>query len=59
MSSQFTNHLVIDGVVAGAWKGIAGKNGPAIDTQLRRRLSDAERRALDHAAARYRAFLRE
>jgi winged helix DNA-binding protein len=58
MSSQFTNHLVIDGVVAGVWKGIAGKNGLAIDTQLRRRLTAAERSALDRAAARYRAFLR-
>ena len=57
MRSQFFNHLVIDGVVAGSWKATVGKAGLAIDTQLRRRLSAVERSALERAAARYRAFL--
>jgi hypothetical protein len=58
MRSQFFNHLVIDGVVAGSWKATVGRAGLAIDTQLRRRLSAPERAALERAAARYRAFVR-
>ena len=57
MRSQFTNHLAIDGMVAGAWRAAASHNGFAIEAQFRRRLTRGERDALDRAIERYGSFL--
>jgi len=57
MRSQFTNHLAIDGWIAGTWRTTASKAGLAIETQVQRRVGSAERGALERTAQRYGAFL--
>jgi hypothetical protein len=51
--SEFMNHVIVDGVVLGAWGQTVGRAGLKIDAQLRRRLTPVERSALNRAAARY------
>jgi hypothetical protein len=53
----FQHALVIAGLVAGAWRTIAGPDGVMIDLQPLRRLAAGEKRALDRAVARYGEFL--
>jgi Winged helix DNA-binding domain len=53
----FTHQLVIDGLLAGAWRRAPGTRTVGIDVLPYRRLTKAESRALDEAVERYSRFL--
>jgi hypothetical protein len=55
--STFNHIIILDGQVAGRWKRTLGKDSVVIDAALYAPLDDAQTKALEAAADRYRAFL--
>lgn len=54
---RFQHAIVIDGQVAGTWRGTPSAAGVQVNVAPLRRLTPAERRALAREIARYRRFL--
>jgi hypothetical protein len=57
LRDAYTNHLVIDGRLAGSWKHAIARDAVTLDVNHSRATTPAATRGLQRAAARYEAFL--